>query len=248
DNEYIAGCTRRFPDRLQGLACVEEWLIQSHPDAAIRKLERAVGDLGLAGLQFLSFHLGLYGVDENWEGPGFRPFWDAVARLGIPVFFTLGGFSLDQYLSELRRLRRWMERYPRGRMVLTHGLGDWRLFAEGDRLCVPEAVYQTAPIDHPNFHVQLLFAVFLQTRWDYPMPQIRPVLAEMIERIGADRLMWGTDIPIVLLHWTYRQSLEYLRQYCDFVSAADMGLLLGGNMDRFMGPEAPAGTPRGGGV
>lgn len=234
-DEYIADCVRRFPDRLQGLACVEEWLIQSHTDAAIRKLERAIGELGLSGLQFLSFHLGLYGQDEDWDGPGFRPFWDAVAGLGIPVFFTVGGFSLDQYLAELRRLRRWMERYPRVRVVHTHGLGGWRLFAEGEKLSVPEVVFETAPIDNPNFYIQLLFAVFLQTRWDYPMPQIRPVLEEMVRRIGAHRLMWGTDIPIVLLHWTYRQSLDYIRRYCDFLSAAEMDLILGGTMARFMG-------------
>ncbi len=234
-DEFIAECTRRFPNRLQGLACVEEWRIQSNPDATIRKLERAIVELGLSGLQFLSFHLGLYGQTQDWDGPGFRPFWDAVASLEIPVFFTVGGFTLDQYLAELRTLRRWMERYPDLRVVHTHGLGGWRLFADHERLSVPEAVYAAVPFDNPNFYIQILFAVFLQTRWEYPMPQIRPTLEQMIQRLGPERLMWGTDIPIVLLHWTYRQSLDYIRRHCDFISAGEMDLILGGNMARFMG-------------
>ena len=116
------------------------------------------------------------------------------------------------YLDELRALRAWMDRFPDVDVVMTHGF-PWRLFAGEDRLHVPDEVYEAAPIGHPRFHIQILFAVFLQSRWDYPMPQMRPVLETMVERIGADRIIWGTDIPIVLLHWTYRQSLDYVRRY-----------------------------------
>ena len=234
-NDYIADCTRRFPERIQGLAYVEEWLIRSAPDASIQKLERAINDLGLSGLQFLPFHMKLYGQTDDWADSEFHPFWDEVARLDIPVFFTIGaGDTLDDYLSELRTLRRWMERYPDIRIVCTHGF-NWRFFADGNTLHIPDIVYETAPVGHPNFNIQILFAVFLQSRWDYPMPQIRPALEAMIRRIGADRIMWGTDIPIVLLHWTYLQSLDYIRNYCDFISGEDMELILGGNMARFMG-------------
>jgi predicted TIM-barrel fold metal-dependent hydrolase len=236
-NEYIADCVRRFPDRLQGLAYIEEWRIEPETETSIRKLERAIKELRLSGLQFLPFHRRLYGQEEKWDGPGFRPFWDAVAELKIPVFFTLGGdASLEAYLDKLRALRRWMERYPAVKVVHTHGF-NWRLFADEETLHVPDVVYETAPIDHPNFYIQLLFAVFLQSRWDYPMPQMRPTLEKMVERIGARRLMWGTDIPVVLLHWTYRQSLDYIRRYCDFITQDEMDLILGGNMARFMGLE-----------
>ena len=111
-----------------------------------------------------------------------------------------------------------------------------------DTLEIPAAVYEAAPIEHPGYHVQILFAVFMQSVWDYPMPQIRPALEQMIERIGADRIIWGTDIPIVMLHWTYRQSLDYIRSYCDFIPDEDMELILGGNMARLLGlPEAATG-------
>ena len=222
-NEYIAACVRRYPQRIQGLAYVEEWKIESETDACIRKLERAVRELGLAGLQFMAFHRPLYGQPASWEGGGFEPYWEAVEALEIPVFFTIGsGASPEAYLDELRALRRWMERYPEVRVVLTHGF-PWRLFSDEEKLEVPDAVYETVPLDHPSFHIQILFAVFLQSRWDYPMPQMRPTLETMVERIGPERIMWGTDIPIVLLHWTYRQSLDYIRRYCEFIGAARHG-------------------------
>ena len=243
-NEFVAECVRRFPDRIQGLAYVEEWLVQPEPDASIRKLERATKEQGLSGLQFLPDHLSLYGQTEAWDGPGFHPFWNAVASLNIPVFFTLNlpslttrlGPSMEGYLSQLGVLRKWMERYPDVKVVLTHGF-SWRMFRNGGTLSVPEEVLDAAPVDNPNFNVQLLFAVFLGGEWDYPMPQMRPALEQLARRIGADRLVWGTDMPIVMRHYTYRQNLDYIRRYCDFLSPQEVDLILGGNMERLMGTE-----------
>ena len=242
-NHFIADCVRRFPDRLQGLAYVEEWLIRPDPEGSIKKLERAVKELGLSGLQFQSNYLALYGQTADWDGPDFRPFWDALASLDIPVFFTPGGWvgmrssgkdaMEEAYLAELRRLRGWMESYPDVHVVLTHGL-NWRMFREGETLSVPEQVFQAAPIDSPNFNLQLLFPIFFGGDWDYPMPQIRPTMETVVRRIGADRLIWGTDIPMVLRYLTYRQSLDYIRRYCDFLSTQEMDLILGENMVRLM--------------
>ena len=47
--------------------------------------------------------------------------------------------------------------------------------------------------------------------------------------LGADRLMWGSDMPNVERFCTYRQSLDYVLRYCDFLSDAEMELILGGN-------------------
>ena len=112
------------------------------------------------------------------RAPTFTPFWDALSELGIPVFFTLYSTNYAEYLEELRTLGRWMERYPDVTVVQTHGF-NWRMFADEEKLHVPDEVYDAAPIDNPNYHIQLLFAVFLQRRWDYPIPQILPTMEKM---------------------------------------------------------------------
>ena len=234
-NTWVGACVRRFPDRLDGLAHIPEWRIEDETDAMIAELYQAINSDGLVGLQFMPFHRQLYGQSSPWDGDGFRPFWEAVRDLGITAYMTIGGgHTLEDYLEELGVLRRWMETYPEVTVVCTHGF-NWRLLASEETLEIPAAVYEAAPIGHPSYHVQILFAVFMQSVWDYPMPQIRPALEQMIERIGADRIIWGTDIPIVMLHWTYRQSLDYIRSYCDFIPGEDMELILGGNMARLLG-------------
>jgi predicted TIM-barrel fold metal-dependent hydrolase len=243
-NEWVADCVRRFPDRLHGLAHVEEWLIQSQPDAAIAKIETAIKDLGLHGIQWLAGSVRSYGQTEAGDSEGFLPFWDAVAGLGIPVFFTTSpgsdaskatGSMLENYVEDMNTLRRWMERYPDVKVVVTHGL-PFREFMEEDRVEMPQAVMDAIPADNPNYNVQILFVNALGGDYDYPAPQTRPVLEQMARQIGADRLMWGTDIPQNLRHYTYRQSHEAISRYCeDILSKTEIDQILGGNMARLMG-------------
>ena len=240
-NELIGDFVRRFPDRLQGLAHVEEWLVQTKPDASIRKLERAVKELGLSGLQFLPDHLTLYGQSEDWNRLGFRPFWDAVAGLDIPVFFTPsysslatpGGAGLEAFISGLATMGAWMERYPGVKVILTHGLA-WRFFIEGDSVVVPDEVFDALPTQNPNFSLQVLLAILLGGIWDYPMPQVRPTMEKLVDRMGTDRLVWGTDMPMVMRFYTYRQNLEHIRLVCDFLGNDEVDMIVVGNMERLM--------------
>ena len=244
-NDFIADCIAQNPDRIQGLAYVPEWGMQPNPDGSIETLNRAVNDLGLSGLQVLPYYMKLYDQFEEWDGPGLVPFWDGVAALGIPVFFTLSGWigsqrateeeRLRAYIEELKTLRRWMERFPDVPAVLTHGF-YWRMFLDGDRLSIPDEVYEATPLDNPNFSLQVMFPIAVGDVFDYPMPQVRSTLAQLVDRIGPDKLMWGTDIPMVMRYYTYRQCLEFLRGYCGgILNEAEMDMFLGGNTARLMG-------------
>ena len=247
-NDFIADCVRRFPDRLQGLAHVEEWLVQPEPDVSIKNLEKAIKEQGLSGLQFLPDFMVLHGQTADWDGPGLRPFWDALAELKAPLFLTPGtsystfasptGSPAETVVGQLRSIRRWMERYPDHTVVLTHGL-SWRMFAGENILTIPDEVLDAIPADSPNFYLQLLFPVLLGGIWDYPMLQVRPAMEKLVERMGADKLLWGTDMPIVMRFWTYKQCLEHVRICYDFLDSKQVDQIVGGNMARLMGLSDP---------
>ena len=245
-NEFVADCVRAFPDRLQGLAYVEEWTVRPDPDAAIAKLDRSINELGLAGLQVLSDNLPLYGQSEDLNAPAFTPFWEALSKLKVPLFVTPSysslasvGSPVEGLTSQLKMLRTWMDSYPDVDVVFTHGL-SWRMFIDGGGLAIPDEVFDAAPVENPRFHMQLLFPIFLGGIWDYPMIQVRPTMEVLVDRFGPDRLIWGTDMPIVMRFYTYRQCLDHMRACADFLAAADLDLILGGNMARLMGVEGRA--------
>jgi predicted TIM-barrel fold metal-dependent hydrolase len=142
---------------------------------------------------------------------------------------------MDSYLQEVATLIRWMERYPDVQVVMTHGMG-WRMFIEGEGLNISEQVW--AAFDNPNLHLQWLFPIGLGSVWDYPMPQVRDTIEECVTRIGADRIMWGTDMPIVMRFWTYRQNLDHIREYTEFLSDDQRDDILGGTVARLLGVDS----------
>lgn len=242
-NDFIADCIKRFPNRLYGLAHTEEWLIEDDPDAAFAKIEKAIKEDGFSGFQFLPLMLNLYDNKASWDQPSFIPFWDQIAKLEVPVYlslspretsYKLSGHkeSWDNYHEELKTLMRWMDRYPDVKVVQTHGL-DWRSFVDGDTIALPDEVW--APFDNPNLYLQLLFPICLGNIWDYPMPQIRPTIEECVKRIGANRLIWGTDMPMVSRFWTYKQNIDFIRLYCDFLDESEINHILGNTIAKLHG-------------
>ena len=80
--------------------------------------------------------------------------------MGIPVFFTTSPGSdatratdshLDNFVEDMKTLRRWMDRYPDVTVVATHGL-PFREFMQEDRVEMPQAVMDAVPSDNPNYN------------------------------------------------------------------------------------------------
>lgn len=196
----------------------------------------------MVGLQFLPDQIPLYNQSEDWTGPEFWPFWDGVAELDIPVFITPsykslateGGTAAEVVASQLRSVGTLMARYSDMDVVVTHGL-SWRVFVDGETLSIPDEVFDAMPSDNPRFSLQLLFAISLGDIWEYPMAQVRDTMKRLVDRLGADRLMWGTDIPMVMRFYTYRQNLSHIRHVSDFLTPEEVGLITGGNTARLLG-------------
>ena len=66
------------------------------------------------------------------------------------------------------------------------------------------------------------------------MLQVRPLMELLVERVGVDRLIWGTDMPIVMRFYTYRQCIEQIKRCCDFLNTEDLDMILGGNAARIL--------------
>jgi len=78
--------------------------------------------------------------------------------------------------------------------------------------------------------IEVLYPISWGRTHDYPYAELRLVIRELHHRVGAHRLVWGSDMPNVERNCTYRQSLDYLRRYCDFIPPSDMERMLGGTL------------------
>ena len=106
-------------------------------------------------------------------------------------------------------------------------------FASNGRYEFPEellAVYR-----HQALMLEVMFPITYGGVWDYPYPEAQSLVESLRDQVGAGRLMWGSDMPNVERFCTYRQSLDYVRKYCPFLTAREKDLILGDNCAAFYG-------------
>ena len=65
--------------------------------------------------------------------------------------------------------------------------------------------------------------------------RVWPTVRTLVDRVGAERLHWGTDMPFQNRFSTYRQSRDWLEKYCNFLSTEDLALIMGGSAQRVLG-------------
>lgn len=204
-NDFAAGLVRDHPERLAALGTVTPWRGDEH----VREAERAVVELGLAGLALPTSDAGRY-LDSIPES-----FWELVAGLDVPLFIHPGGTVVGQELMTMYRLgevcgrpldttvtlARYVltgipERFPSLRLLCAHAGGA--ICTICDRLDFGHELRGYAPLgpwgevelpEPPSSYVSRLYLDTVT----YGTAALRPAL----ERVGAERLVFGSDRPPV---------------------------------------------------
>jgi len=185
------------PDRLLWMAHVP---MQS-PSNAVRMLEAAAVEDGCVGVEIGSSIAG-----RRLDELEFEPFWDAAEELSLPVMihpdltytaleaikpYYLGnviGMPLETTITVERLIAAGVfSRHPDLRVLLVHGGGYFPY--QGGRLKHAATVrpeLADSPPDPWTFVNQLWFDVITHDE---------QALAYLVSRVGADRVVLGTDLP-----------------------------------------------------
>lgn len=229
---YLSDIVRRWPSKFRACTQVQEWRADQ-PDQ-LDALRSAVQKLGLSALYYSNDGIATGGYTHFFDDPKFNGFWELVDFLRIPVLWDIR-FSVRRthadYMGEAVRLQKHMRRWPRIQNVLTHGMPTGAFDASG---AIPDELWSV--LAEPNLTVELLFPILYGASWEYPYLESQPVIRDLYNRLGAGSLLWGSDMPNIERSCTYRQSLDYVRKHCDFIAAADMDQIVGGNAARLYFP------------
>lgn len=211
-NEALANITRRSGGRLYGLATVP----MQNPEAAAEELRYAVLELGLKGAIIGTSVEGIPLEDERFE-----PFWHAVEALEVPVMLhpyyvgprpglsdfylvNLIGNPLDTTVAAARLiLSGFLDRHPRVRLLLVHGGGF-----------LP---YQIGRLDHgfrvrPEIrrHIRQPPSAYLDRFYFDTVVHADLPLHFLIELMGDERVMLGTDLPFDMADVRFLEHLNTL--------------------------------------
>lgn len=195
-NEGIAEAAASDPDTFIGFAT----LPLQDVEAALLELERAVGQLGLRGVEIAS---NIDGVEL--DDPGLEPLWERVAELGIPVLihphYVVGPQRMgDYYLRNLVGnpvetalagarliLGGVLERYPNLKIILSHGGGAlpgiFPRIAHGYSVRPESRVRASDP--ELGFRRLYYDTIVFEGR----------ALRQLVETVGASQVILGTDYP-----------------------------------------------------
>ena len=229
-NEYFAEVSSKYPTRYVGLAEVDE-LNADTPDE-IARLKYAIKDLGLRGIYYEATRFIEVGRMGAFRDPQYEEFWKEVGRLGIVVewYLSAGSMSTDQYTEHLRMFADWAERHEEIPSIIVMGLYPLLFYRDGV-VDYPDDVLRI--VDKPNVYVEILYPIVAgRLSWDYPYEPANILIKKQYERLGPEKLIWGSDMPNVERNCTYRQSLTHLTEYCDFIEPQHMDLIVGGNAAR----------------
>lgn len=206
-NDRLADACRRHPDQFSALAA----LPLQDPDAAVRELDRAVGDLGLRGIIANSHIAGSY-LDE----PKYQPIFEAAEDLGVPVYLhpntpnnemigplqksgldgAIFGFGVETGMHLLKLITSGLfDRYPKLKLVVGH-LGEalpyWLhridyMHAAQVAAGRYDAIrpLQRKPSEYFRHNIWLTTS---------GMPW-QPAILFAREVVGADRVMYAMDYP-----------------------------------------------------
>lgn len=209
-NDALAGFVAQAAGRLYGLAAVP----LQEPEAAAAELRRAVLDLGFKGAQIGTTMEGI-----PLDDPQFEPFFAAAEALDVPVLvhpyyvagkraefaefylINLVSYPLSTGMAASRLiLSGFLDRHPGLKVVLAHGGGF-----------MP---YQAGRLDH-GFRVRAETKARIDSppssylrRFHYDtITHAGLPLKFLVELVGADRVVLGTDIPFDMADLRFEEHL-----------------------------------------
>jgi aminocarboxymuconate-semialdehyde decarboxylase len=202
-NDEIGAKVRQSAGRLAGLATLPVQDVKS----AIGELERAVTKLGLKGAS-LDTHVN----DDQWDEPKFLPFFKAAEQMGAVLFYhpqpqnnflmqriprhglfnSLGVILDDAIVTAVLICSGVLEKCPELKVCIAHGGGP-ACFAMGrlDRNWHGRPATRSTS-QPPSAYQKKLY-------YDTVVPS-EEALRFLLDRVGADRVVLGSDWPFVPWH------------------------------------------------
>jgi predicted TIM-barrel fold metal-dependent hydrolase len=207
DNSYIADCAAAWPDRFAAVCVVDPRMGE-----AARRLEYWVTQRGCKGLRLRPR---LAGEEASFGDPATFPLWDRARSLRVVV-------SVLADPKHLPALTRLVQRFPEVAVVLDHmGHAAVQDGASSDAF---RSLLHLAQF--PQVFVKLS-GFYYFSRQAYPYADCAEAVRSLVDGFGANRLLWGSDFPHVLLKVGYQRTLRVLQRACPFLSSAERELIMG---------------------
>ena len=207
DNRYLADCIARYPERLAGVC-----LVNPLDEQAPEQLSYWIKERGFHGVRL---HAARPDSAEWFTAPRTDRIWQRAADLGIPICILMD-LAHAPMVDEMAR------RFPNVDVVIDHmGRID---VAEQPPYPAFSRLLKLA--DHPRTYAKVSGMLHYSAE-PYHYADTHPFFRMAKDAWGPQRLMWGTDWPMLLDKAGYLPRLTAVRDEMPFFSESDLEWVLG---------------------
>lgn len=234
-NEYLAETQSKAPGVFHGVGLVNHW----DPSKAHETI-REIKALGLKTFM-MPMKSGTFrdGSLISYSGEEMEPYWEAAEECGLPICFHIGegtlvpeqrgAFGTIQLINAAPFRKTVgelvfggvLDRHPSLRIVFAEGNINWLPAAlqDAENGMAAYRPYFDWQLANPPEHYWRtnLYATFMDDALGL----------SMIDRIGADRVMWSTDYPHA--EGNFGHGWSSIRQVLEATTEENAKLILGGN-------------------
>lgn len=219
-NAYLAEVHSKCPSRF----FVHGLLEFRRPERLLAELRRATAKHGFRGIKLPAAYLTQTAPRILLTDRRLMAIFEAMEERRMIL-----SVDLDSGESQVKEMRAVARAFPQLVVTLGH-------FAMAGR---KGWLRQLALAEEPNVYVESGGITWLFRREGPPFPGAQKAIREAVSRVGAGKLMWGSDFPRTQVDFTYEQTLDFLRDGCDFLSEAQRRAILGGTAARVFGFRKP---------
>ncbi len=210
-NSFTAEAVRKYPKRFTGAGSFDPCCA-----AAPAIFKNLTENLGFRILKFeISERYGLCGYHPalQIDGTEFAPYLAKAEEMGLTVTIDTG--AIDTASFQIDGICRVLDRHPRLTLVVAHTLFPSATDGRNDeRFALVEKMVRE----------NLYFDITLKNLNATP---VRDYVRAVMDLVGADHMLWGTDCPGAFMKKSYREILD---EICDttLFSNGELCALLGG--------------------
>lgn len=212
-NEYVAEAMQKYPDKFLGAGTFDPFACY-----ADQIYERLTNELGFRVIKFeTSTGGGLMSIHKTYDlFEVFDPIVEKMEKNGQVLVLDIGSPGMTSFQPEA--VAKLAEKYPDVNMIICHLLAP----TLKDEAVLKELL---KILKADNIWFDLAAVPFNVKPEDYPYPTGQKYIAMAKEIVGADKLIWGTDVPSVLVYDTYEELLGFVTESGIFTEEELAGVL-----------------------
>lgn len=205
DNSYMLDCMKKYPGTFSGVAVIDQ--NQPKPGDEMVKLKKQ----GVRGFR-------IYPQNQEYakwlDGAGLKSMFAAGAKERLNMCCLID-------TNALPALDKACTANPETPVVIDH---ICRIGVSGK--IPPEdvkALCDMAKHKHVTVKISAFYALGQKKP---PYHDLAPLIKQVYDAYGPQRLMWATDCPFQVVDHTYKQSIDLIKEGLDFLKADDKEWLL----------------------